>query len=73
MDIQTWRDSRTRAIDATEAIRAALSALGLPGSVWRCVRPAVTHAGRPYVHLGMLPADVVEQMAEAVRAMKTSA
>lgn len=66
MEMRTWRDGRTRASDATEAMRAALSALGLPKSVWSGMRPTVTHTGRPYVHLGMLPADAVERIAEAL-------
>ncbi len=67
MDMQTWRDGRTRATDATAAIRAALSALGVPESSWSGLHPTVTHTGQPYVHLGMLPADVVQQIAEAPR------
>ncbi|MDG9720463.1 hypothetical protein [Streptomyces sp. DH24] len=27
----------------------------------------VTHSGKPYVHLGMVRADVAEKMAEAMR------
>ncbi|MFI5762762.1 hypothetical protein ACIA8F_17685 [Streptomyces sp. NPDC051563] len=34
MEMQTWRDGRAKATDATEAIRAALASLGLPGSAW---------------------------------------
>lgn len=67
MDMQTWRDGHDRATDATEAIRAALAALGVPESSLTGLRPTVTHTGRPYVHLGMLPADVVQQIAEALR------
>lgn len=73
MEMQTWRDGRAKATDATEAIRAALASLGLPESAWGGVRPTVTFNGLPYVHLGMLPADVVEQMAEAMRVTRTSA
>ncbi|WP_260338064.1 MULTISPECIES: hypothetical protein [unclassified Streptomyces] len=65
--MQTWREARDRATDATESIRAALAALGLSESVWCSVRPSVTHTGRAYVDLGRLPADVVEQIAEALR------
>ncbi|MFE2523383.1 DUF397 domain-containing protein [Streptomyces sp. NPDC059382] len=32
MEMQTWRDGRVKATDATEAIRAALAPLGLPES-----------------------------------------
>ncbi|MCX5198856.1 hypothetical protein OOK31_34075 [Streptomyces sp. NBC_00249] len=72
MDMQTWRDRRTRAADAAEAIRAALAVLGVPEGAWTGIRPTVTHNGHAYVHLGMLPADVVEQMAEAMRVSKAS-
>ncbi len=68
MDMQTWRDSRARAAEATEALRAALAALGTPESVWGSVRPVVTHKGAAYVHVGMVRADVAEQMAKALRA-----
>ncbi|MFK0048304.1 hypothetical protein ACIQU4_30285 [Streptomyces sp. NPDC090741] len=73
MDMQTWRDSHTRATDALESFRAALAALGAPEATWAGTRPAVTYNGLPYVHLGMLPADVVEQIAEAMRGTRTSA
>jgi hypothetical protein len=68
MDMQTYRDGRKQATDAAEAIRVALAALGLPESVWGSVRPMVTHSGKPYVHLGMVRADVAERMAEAMKA-----
>ncbi|GAA1576885.1 MULTISPECIES: hypothetical protein [unclassified Streptomyces] len=67
MDMQTWRDARTQATDAAESIRAALAALGVPESAWCSVRPVVTHNGHAYVHLGMIRADAVEQIAEALR------
>ncbi|MBT2403549.1 MULTISPECIES: hypothetical protein [unclassified Streptomyces] len=67
MDMQTWRDSHSRATDAREAFVAALEALGVPESAWNAVRPVVTYTGTPYVHLGMIRADVVEQVAEALR------
>ncbi|GAA4942252.1 hypothetical protein GCM10023238_05120 [Streptomyces heliomycini] len=68
MDMQTWRDSRARAVEATEALRAALAALGAPESVWGAVRPVVTHKGTAYVHVGMVRADVAEKMTEAMGA-----
>ncbi|MEU6758985.1 hypothetical protein [Streptomyces sp. NPDC046685] len=71
--MQTWRDSRTKATDAAESLRAALAALGIPEAAWSGIRPTVTYNGLAYVHLGMLPADVVEQMAEAMRVTGTSA
>ncbi|OII67704.1 hypothetical protein BJP39_06385 [Streptomyces sp. CC77] len=67
MDMQTWRDARERAVDAAEAVRVALAALGLPENVWRGVRPVVTHKGTAYVHVGMVSADAAERLAEAVR------
>ncbi|MFF9787011.1 hypothetical protein YWIDRAFT_03951 [Streptomyces sp. SceaMP-e96] len=68
MDMQTWRDGRAAAVEATEALRAALASLGAPESVWGTVRPVVTHKGTAYVHVGMVRADVAERMAEAMRA-----
>ncbi|WP_329380575.1 hypothetical protein OG625_15200 [Streptomyces sp. NBC_01351] len=65
--METWRDGRSRATDATEAIRAALAALGVAEAAWSGVRPLVTQTGRPYVDLGTLRAEVVEQLAEALR------
>ncbi|GAA3149157.1 hypothetical protein GCM10010521_40730 [Streptomyces rameus] len=67
MDMQTYRDSRARAADASEAIRAAMASLGIPESVWGTIRPVVTHRGSPYVHLGIVRADMVERMAKAMR------
>ncbi|MGW5396725.1 hypothetical protein [Streptomyces sp. NPDC003952] len=73
MEMQVWRDGHARATDALESLRAALGALGIPEDMWTGMRPTVTFNGLPYVHLGMLPADVVEQIAEALRLTKTSA
>lgn len=67
MDMQTWRDGRTRADAAATAIREALYALGLSEAAVRGIRPVVTPSGRPYVDLGMLRADQVEQAAKAIR------
>ncbi|MFD7554676.1 hypothetical protein ACFV9E_09100 [Streptomyces sp. NPDC059835] len=67
--MQTWRDGRTRAVEASEAVREALAALGLPESAWSGVRPIVAHTGTPYVHLGMIRADQVQLIAEALRAV----
>lgn len=66
MDMATYRDGRKAATDAAEAIRAALAGLGLSERVWGSVRPMVTHSGKPYVHLGMVRADVAEKIAEAM-------
>ncbi|MFI5985738.1 hypothetical protein ACIBEA_33360 [Streptomyces sp. NPDC051555] len=71
--MQTWRDAWGRADDAAESIRAALATLGVSESVLRCLRPTVTNSGGSYVDFGKLPADVVEQVAEALRLTKTSA
>lgn len=67
MDMQTWRDSRSRADNATTALREALAALGLPERVQQHLRPMVTHSGTPLVQVGMLKAEYVEQIAEALR------
>lgn len=67
MDMQTWRDSRSRADSATDALREALAALGIPEHVQRYLRPVVTHHARPFVHMGLLRAEYVEQIAEALR------
>ncbi|GGW77671.1 hypothetical protein GCM10010383_01220 [Streptomyces lomondensis] len=53
--------------DAADALRKALADLGLPENVWDGIRPMVTQRGTPYVHLGMVRADVAEKMAEAMR------
>lgn len=67
MDMQTRRDGRARADDATDALRQALEALGVPERVRDHVRPVVLHTGTPYVHVGMVRADHIEQIAEALR------
>lgn len=67
MDMQTWRDGWARATDASEAIRAALAASGVPEAAWSGVRPVVTKTGRPYVELGTVQADLAERIAQALR------
>lgn len=67
MDMQTWRDSHGRADNATNALREALAALGLPERVQRHLQPVVTRNGTAFVHVGMLRAEYVEQIAEAFR------
>ncbi|MEW1546026.1 hypothetical protein [Streptomyces tsukubensis] len=67
MEMQTWRDARSKAVDATEAIRAAMAAIGLPEAFWSSLRPVVTHSGKSYVNVGMVPAEAAEQIAEAMR------
>jgi hypothetical protein len=67
MDMQIYRDGQRQATNAADAIRQALVSLGFPENVWSGLRPMVTHNGKPYVHLGMVRADLVEKMAEAMR------
>lgn len=45
MDMQTWRDSRDRADNATTALREAFTALGVPDHVQQHIRPVITHSG----------------------------
>ncbi|MDQ0793736.1 hypothetical protein QFZ58_002224 [Streptomyces sp. B1I3] len=66
MDMQTWRDARARAVDASDGLQTALAAVGVPESARSTVRPVVTHKGVPYVHVGMVRAEVAEQIAEAM-------
>ncbi|MFJ7205367.1 hypothetical protein ACIQWR_17715 [Streptomyces sp. NPDC098789] len=66
--MQSWRDAHVRADDAREALVAALAALGVPESACSAVRSVVTHTGAPCVQLGVLPADVIERVAGALRA-----
>ncbi len=66
MDMRTWRSSRGRADDVTTALREALAALGLPERALQHLRPVVTHSGMSFVHVGMLRAEHVEQIAEAL-------
>ncbi|MEU1478434.1 hypothetical protein [Streptomyces sp. NPDC005760] len=67
MDMQTWRDSRKQADQATYALREALAALGVPERIQRHLRPVVTHHGRPLVHVGLLRAEHAAQIAEVLR------
>ncbi|MGB9998334.1 hypothetical protein ACPMJQ_27725 [Streptomyces pseudogriseolus] len=68
MDMQTWRDGRGEAVEATEALRAALAALGASERVLTALRPLVTNKGVAYVYVGMVRAELAEQMAEAMKA-----
>lgn len=68
MDMQTYRDGRKAADNASKALREALRMLGLPPTAYDHVRPTVTHKGTAYVHIGMLRAEYIEQIAEALRA-----
>lgn len=67
MEMQVWRDGHQKADNATAAMQEALASLGLPDSAWSGIRGWVTNSGRAYVHLGMLLAEHVEQIAEAIR------
>ncbi|RDG39470.1 hypothetical protein DVH02_03925 [Streptomyces corynorhini] len=67
MDMQQWRDGRKSADDATYALKEALAACGFPEHQYRHARPVLPHSGRPYVHLGLIPAAMVEKIAEALR------
>ncbi|MGW4034348.1 hypothetical protein ACWEFL_34495 [Streptomyces sp. NPDC004838] len=68
MDMQVWRDARARAEAAAEAIRNALAGLELPERDWGSIRPVVSVSGRSYVHVGVVRADAVERVADALRA-----
>ncbi|MCX5340955.1 hypothetical protein NRF20_15760 [Streptomyces sp. R-74717] len=65
--MRQWREGRKVAEDATEALKAAFAARGFRADRIGHLRPVVTHSGRPHVHLGTLPADMVECLAEALR------
>lgn len=67
MEMQQWRDGRKAAEDATEALSGALVALGIEAERVSHLRPVVAYSGRPYVHMGAMPANLVERMAEALR------
>ncbi|MGW1882999.1 hypothetical protein [Streptomyces sp. NPDC001970] len=67
-----WRDGRTVAGDATSALIHALAELGIPERQYRHARPVVTCSGRPYVYLGLVPAEVVERIAEALGGAPTA-
>ncbi|MFE7456748.1 hypothetical protein [Streptomyces sp. NPDC057554] len=67
VEMQQWRDGRKAAENATEALSGALVALGIDTERVSHLRPMVAYSGRPYVHMGAMPADLVERMAEALR------
>lgn len=67
MGMQQWRDGRKEAENATEALSGALVALGIEAERVSHLRPVVAYSGRPYVHMGAMPANLVERMAEALR------
>ncbi|TGB07535.1 hypothetical protein E2651_21500 [Streptomyces sp. MZ04] len=66
--MQKWRDSLRTAADASNALRDALAALGLPQEVCDGIRPMVGRPqGHAYVALPALKAEHVQRIAEAVR------
>ncbi|MBT3075685.1 MULTISPECIES: hypothetical protein [Streptomyces] len=67
VEMQQWRDGRKAAENATEALSGALAELGIEAERVSHLRPVVAYSGRPYVHMGAMPADMVERMAEALR------
>ncbi|MFD5973155.1 hypothetical protein [Streptomyces bacillaris] len=67
VEMQQWRDGRKAAENATEALSGALVELGIEAERVSHLRPVVAYSGRPYVHMGAMPADMVERMAEALR------
>lgn len=71
--MQTWRDGRTAALNASEALREVLASLGLPESSYTAIRPQVTPRGQPLVHVGSIPSAHVEQIAEALRSTRAHA
>lgn len=67
MDMQTWWDSRSRAVDASTAFREGLAALGVAEPVQQRLRPLVTHSGTALVHVGTICAEDAERIAEGLR------
>lgn len=67
VEMQQWRDGRKAAQNPTETLSGASVALGIEPERVSHLRPVVACSGRPYVHMGAMPADLVERMAEALR------
>ncbi|MER5889543.1 hypothetical protein ABT160_37445 [Streptomyces sp. NPDC001941] len=67
MEMRTWRDAWARADSACRALQGALVEIGLSEDDVRGVRAHVHRQGVPLVHLGVLRADHVEAVAEALR------
>ncbi len=65
--MQTWRDGRTAAPGASDAVREVLASLGLPESTCTAIGPQVAPRGEPLMHLGSIPAAHVGQITEALR------
>ncbi|MFG3499485.1 hypothetical protein [Streptomyces sp. NPDC047928] len=64
--LDDWRDGWERADKAAEALKEALTSLGVPRTAHGVVRPVVTRRGGAYVDLGMVRADVVVLLVEAL-------
>lgn len=67
LDLREWRNGHAAANRASEALRTALAALGIPERHYRHIRPAMASTGRPYVYLGLLSAGAAGTIAEALR------
>ncbi|MFE0131769.1 hypothetical protein ACFWY6_09345 [Streptomyces sp. NPDC059037] len=68
IEMQKWRDSLRTAADASNALREALAALGIPPEVCDGIRPMVgRRQGHAYVSLPDIKAEHIERIAEAVR------
>ncbi|GAA4909173.1 hypothetical protein GCM10023237_31270 [Streptomyces coeruleoprunus] len=66
MPMEEWRETWAYAEEMTEALREALSALGIPRTSYRSIRPVITHRGQMYVAVGMLRADAAAVLANAL-------
>ncbi|MGW2658278.1 hypothetical protein ACWC1D_32085 [Streptomyces sp. NPDC001478] len=66
-DPPQWRENYATAVAASEGMKAALAALGIPERGYRGIRPAMTSAGRPYVYLGILHARTVDAVIAALQ------
>ncbi|GHD98868.1 hypothetical protein [Streptomyces alanosinicus] len=58
-----YKSSKTAAVDAHEALRAALLAIGIPKRDLGWLAPRVAPDGRPMVAMGTWNADVVQKVA----------
>ncbi|WP_406507080.1 hypothetical protein [Streptomyces sp. NBC_00212] len=67
MEMQAWRDAWTRAEAACNALREALEFLGFPEPVRAAIRPQVHYRGTAQVHVGVIDAGRVEELAAALR------
>ncbi|MFE9567467.1 hypothetical protein ACFYMW_03060 [Streptomyces sp. NPDC006692] len=65
--MQQWRDSHKVADDAASAFRDALALAGAPRRITAAINSTVGRRGAALVHVGYLPADLAERLAEAIR------